>query len=386
MSQAIINFGNLHHNLQQWQKHLVRIKKPPQICAVLKNNAFGHGWQQCLSILYKDISYLALMHNEQFKVAHEKYPHLNLLRLRPAHPQETEQMLHSKIPVEEIICSVSHWKQLTSIAKKQRCSIRAHLMLMEGPNRMGINYDSLQNGDYQSCLACSEVEVVGIMSHFSHEDISICKLQFETFIKWSNQIILEHRQLFPDKKQPIRHIANSFAAFHFRESHLDMVRIGVGWYGHQSCLMKVNPSGLGLLPTLEVQTYVVLVRKILKGSPLGYNHLFRCLRDSYIATLPVGYGEGFARGSDAIPGLSVICGETECSVVGLVSSGITLIEVTHLIEADKEEQGIQKVMNSKVYLLNARMNAEYLGNKIGWLPHQVLCLLGGLAESQVKAE
>jgi alanine racemase len=139
---------------------------------------------------------------------------------------------------------------------------------------------------------------------------------------------LSHRRGAPVKL--LRHVANTQAALTMPEAHLDMVRIGGGIFGQED-----NIKPLTLRPAFTWTTHVSIVRRVPRGSSLGYGLAYKVTEDKVVATLPVGYCNGLRKVlSSSVDGWAshgeVVVHGVRCPIVGRISSSVTCVDVTHV--------------------------------------------------------
>jgi Alr-MurF fusion protein len=157
--------------------------------------------------------------------------------------------------------------------------------------------------------------------------------------------------------RPLRHIANSAAISRFPEAQLDMVRLGIGLHGIGADAAETAH----LLPATSLRTLVAQIKQVPKGSSIGYGRVHRCDREMTIATLPIGYADGFPRrlgngiGRVWIRGLA-------CPVVGNVCMDMCMVDVTGLDVREGEE----------VSVFDAEHPVSELAAALGTIPYEVL--------------
>jgi alanine racemase len=127
--------------------------------------------------------------------------------------------------------------------------------------------------------------LTGLMTHFatSDDDAEFMELQLARFLEWTER--------FPGV---LRHAANSAAALRGPAPRLDMIRCGIAIYGMDP--FQRDPDDHGLRPALELVSYVAEVKRARAGESAGYGRRFVATRDTWIATVPMGYGDGVRRG------------------------------------------------------------------------------------------
>jgi len=164
------------------------------------------------------------------------------------------------------------------------------------------------------------------------------------------------------------HAAASAAAFRMPEARLDLVRVGVALYG----VTPFPHAAPGLLPAMRLRTEVIALRELQAGSPVGYGGAWRAGRASVIATLPVGYADGFFRRLSA--DAEVLIGGRRCRVVGNVSMDMTTVDVTDLARTVGVAVGDEAVLLGSQRGVGGFdvIRAEEIAQRVGTIPYEVL--------------
>jgi alanine racemase len=197
--------------------------------------------------------------------------------------------LYIQHDVDVTASSISKLEQIDETARRLGRKARVHLKIDTGLERIGVHYYS-SSSLYDAALRAQSVEVVGVYSHFADacpENLALTKLQLERFH--------ESVRYFEERSQApfVRHIAGTGGLLVMPESHLDMVRPGLGLYG-------VYPSAglsqiLPLEPALSLKSQVVYFKVVKKGAGVSYGHRWTAPNDTRVVTIPIGYGDGFQR-------------------------------------------------------------------------------------------
>jgi alanine racemase len=203
------------------------------------------------------------------------------------------------------------------------------------------------------------LELVGAMTHFATADgdLEFAEHQLNIFQRFLATVRARHPGL-------IAHAANSAATLRFKPSHLDLVRCGIAIYGLDP--INEDPDLRGLEPALELTSYVAAVKLARSGDSAGYGRRFIADRDTWIATLPIGYGDGVRRA--LTNNCDVLVRGKRYPLVGTVSMDNVTIDVgpeplvqvgdiATLIGADGDE----------------RQTAEDLAERVGTINYEIVC-------------
>lgn len=167
---------------------------------------------------------------------------------------------------------------------------RVHVKLDTGMGRLGERDPDLATAVARAALAAEGVELIGLMTHFAtsddRDDHGFMDQQLQRFLSWAEPLKSARPEL-------MLHAANSGAALRDPRTHLDMIRCGIAVYG-------IDPFGFdahaeGLSPALKLSSYVAEVKRCRRGESVGYGRRFTATRDTNIAVVPVGYGDGWRR-------------------------------------------------------------------------------------------
>jgi alanine racemase len=251
------------------------------------------------------------------------------------------------------------------IAARDRISapepVRVHVKLDTGMGRLGtrVMSDAVQLADRVSAAAGSGLELAGAMTHFASadEDPEFTALQlsrFEPFVA-----ALRNR-----RPAIVAHAANSAATLRLAASHLDLVRCGIAVYGCDP--MNLDPDANGLEPALELTSYVAAVKAAAPGESAGYGRRWVAGSETWLATVPIGYGDGVRRA--LTNNCEVLIGGRRCPLVGTVSMDNITVEVG---TPDPVRCG------DRVTIIGAdgseRVTAEELARRIGTINYEITC-------------
>ncbi|WP_265422636.1 alanine racemase [Aeromonas salmonicida] len=313
-----VDLGAFEHNIQTLKDRLG--DKGPQICAIMKADAYGHGIDLLVpSVVKANIPCIGIASNEEARVAREKGFTGRLMRVRAATPVEVEQALPYKL--EELVGSLVSAQGISDIALRHNTRIPVHIGLNSaGMSRNGIDLrlaDSKQ--DALAMLKLKGITPVGIMTHFPVEEKEDVKMGLAQF-KLDSQWLLEAGKL--DRSKITIHAANSFATLEVPDAYFDMVRPGGLLYGDSI------PSYTEYKRVMAFKTQVASVNHYPAGNSVGYDRTFTLKRDSLLANLPLGYSDGYRR---ALSNKAyVLIQGQKVPVVGKTSMNTIMVDVTDL--------------------------------------------------------
>lgn len=318
--EVAVSRGAFAHNIRWLHMRLA----PAKLCVVMKSDAYGHGLRELLdTAVDAGADYLGICTNDEAALIRTKYPDHRVMRLRSALPGELEESVQ-RLRVEEIVGSLEVAEFLAGLGRRRGRPVPIHLKLDTGMGRTGILPDELDQA--RRVCAMKGLRLRGIMTHLPSADAADIGDTRRQLAEFRGMVA----QLADDLPGDILvHSHNSAASMRLADLRGDMVRVGAACYGVRTSTDFANPEPLR--PIMSIRTRVMEVRRVPAGRTLGYGSLFRTERPSRIATLPVGFGEGYPRALFN-KGIVLIKGQ-RCPVVGRVSLNVTTVDVTDL-EAD----------------------------------------------------
>jgi alanine racemase len=208
-----------------------------------------------------------------------------------------------------------------------------HLKVDTGMGRLGVRADALAEF-CETLKRCQNIHLDGLMTHLAAADDpnreDFTRTQLDRFAQAAS--VLRERGFTPT----YLHGANSAAAFAFPESRSNIVRPGATLYGFVRDVLPPNIPAPPLRPVMSVRSRIMLLKKVNKGEKLGYDCTFETTRESLIATLPIGYDDGYPRALSN-RGRVIVRGKF-APVVGRVSMDLTLIDVTDVAGVSLDDQ------------------------------------------------
>jgi alanine racemase len=281
--------------------------------------------------------------------------------------EDIEAILHYRITA--CVAEEDFARRLSEYAVCRQQVVEAHVKVDTGMRRVGIEHEKAADA-IQRISQLPRLGLTGIFSHFACSDapdLSVCWEQLKRFHRVTGALAAAGFKL------PMLHMANSAAVLRMPESYLDCVRPGLILYGlYPRGLMN---CGLQLRPALSLHTRIFFCKKVKAGDKLGYGHTFTTWRDSVIATIPIGYHDGFVRQYSNL-GQVLIRGR-RAPVVGRVCMDQTLVDVTDIpgVSVGDEvviygEQG------------GRRISIEEMASLLDKVPYELTCSVGGRVRRQ----
>ncbi len=349
-----IDLDALTHNVAEVRKHTGNAK----IMAIMKADAYGHGLVPAarkfadLGVDFFGVAFLE--EGIKLRQAGIEAP---ILVLGGLVGYQVKHFLDYHLDMTA--SSLYKAQQISEEAQRMNRIARVHLKVDTGMNRIGVR---VQNAvAYALGVAkMPNMDLVGIFSHFVRAqgpDVELAMRQHEMF-----QEVLDNLKR-QGLEVPLAHLANSSSLYNLKNVTYDMVRPGLTLYGYGP-----GPHLDGkwdLKPALSVQTEVVFFKGIRKGMGVGYMHSWSAPRDGWLATLPVGYGDGYPR--ILSNRADVLIGGKRYPVVGNISMDQLMV----WLGEDQHSVGAEAVLIGRQE--EERIGAWELAGHAQTIAYEILC-------------
>jgi alanine racemase len=320
--QVLVSRENFFRNIQ----YLRRLVAPSKLCVVMKANAYGHGLEALAPVAVEaGADMLGICTNPEAETIRRMGLKVPLLRLRMALEAEMEESVR-ELDVQEQVGSREAAACLSAAGVRRGRPVDIHLDIDTGMGRSGFFPEQI--GTIRETMSLPGLRIAGVMSHFptaDSSDLARTSAQIERMERFCAELGLPANALL--------HTHNSAATVRLgvqpAGQRQAMVRAGAACYGVRTSREFENPAELK--PVMSFRTWVAQVRDVPQGRTVGYGSLFTTARDSRIASLPVGFGEGYPRALFN-KGIVLIHGQ-RCPVIGRVSLNMLTIDVTDLDSA-----------------------------------------------------
>ena len=252
---------------------------------------------------------------------------------------------------------------LDRAANEMSLIAEVHVKIDTGMGRLGVRYDSVA----EFCNRLEEfknIRIDGLMTHLAAADDDAHQQFTEAQLDRFQAAVT----LFRDRgfSPTYIHAANSAAAFGCRQSWGNMIRPGGTLYGFSRDVLPPHIDPPPLRPVMSLHSRIVLLKKVPKGEKLGYGCTFETQHDSMIATIPIGYDDGYSRALSN-RGRAIVRGKF-APVVGRVSMDLTLVDVTDVPEASLDDHVILIGRDGALSII-----AEDIAESIGTISYEVTC-------------
>ena len=359
---AEINLDAVAYNFHNMKENL---HPDTRIIAVVKTDGYGHGAIPIARMAeeYPYIWGFAVATVEEAVLLRTSGIVKPILILGFVFPDAYEEVVRYELRVAVFQLSIA--RLLAAEAVHQGKKVFVHIKVDTGMSRIGFA-DTIESADMvKEIAALPQVEIEGVFTHFARadeRDKTKAREQLSRFLQFTK--LLEERGV----KTELLHCSNSAGIVDLKEANLDLVRAGISIYGMYPS-EDVNKLAVPLAPVMALKSHVVYVKEISKGTAVSYGGTYVAERTRRIATIPVGYGDGYPR-SLSNKGWVLIRGQ-RAPIVGRVCMDQFMVDVTEI-------SGVKE--GDMVTLIGAdggdEITMEGLGEVSGRFHYELACDIG----------
>lgn len=286
--QAKVNLDAIRHNLLEVRK---KLSGDTKLMAIIKADAYGHGAVPLAKSIGESgkIDYYGVAIIEEAVELREAGIATPVLILGYT-PKEQYDLVVS-YDVAQTVFQYEMAEALSKEAKRQGKTAKIHIKVDTGMTRIGYT-DTIESvEDIKRIAALENIEIEGLFSHFARADETdktSTELQLQRYIAFVDLLEREGIHI------PVKHIANSAGIIEFPQAYFNMVRCGIVTYGIYPSDM-VKQEEINLIPAMEIKTHVIFVKEVEPGVSVSYGGTYVTDRRTKIATIPVGYADGYSR-------------------------------------------------------------------------------------------
>lgn len=342
-----INLGALVNNLNYFRE---RLNPKTRIMAMVKAFAYGSGSAEIANLLqYHKVDYLGVAYADEGVDLRRNNITLPIMVMNPTEESFGTLLQHR---LEPEIYSFGLLDALLGFLKGRACTI--HIKLDTGMHRLGFEEQDL-DALVARLADRPKVRIASIFSHLAGADEvahdRFSEQQVASFIRCADRITAAIGY------KPLYHILNSPGILRFPNYQMDMVRLGIGLYG-------IDPTEGGdanLKPVATLKTIVSQIKELPEGQTVGYGRRGKLPEKGRIATIAIGYADGFSRAFSNGKGTVLLNGQ-RAPVVGNVCMDMTMVDAT----------GIDAQEGDEVIIFGPGLPIEELAKSIGTIPYEIL--------------
>ncbi|SEN38894.1 alanine racemase [Lihuaxuella thermophila] len=355
-----IDLDAVMHNVREFRKHL---PVKTQIMAVVKADAYGHGAVPVAqAALEAGAVYLGVAFVDEGIQLRNAGIEAPILVLGYTPPYAARDAIRHRLTIT--VYSEESLQAVENEAARLGMEAKVHVKVDTGMGRIGLAPEEAA-AFVRRALSLPHVQVEGIFTHFAtadERDKSYTRFQEERFAGVIRELKKEGIEL------PLIHIANSAGAIELPDRVYDMVRIGISLYGYYPSA-EVNQRAVELKPALTFKTKIVHLKQSPPGTGISYGKTYTTSGTEWIATIPVGYADGFSRrlsnqGHALVRGVKV-------PVVGRVTMDQVMLDVG---DAMPVQVGDEVVLYGEQG--RERISVEEVAGLLGTISYEVTCMLG----------
>lgn len=356
--RADINLDAIFYNMCEIKK---RLNPGVKIAAVIKADAYGHGALPVAKAIYEEADWFAVSNMEEALELRQCGIEKPILTLGYTAPQQLSEAIQNEITLT--LCDRESAEEISAAAQQLGKTALVHIKVDTGMGRIGF-----PAADSFAVIAAEAAKIpnllaTGVYTHFARADEtdkSATRVQYEKFLAFV--AVLRQQGL----TGLLCHAENSAAILELPEYQLDMVRLGIGLYGMYPSA-EVMPAEIKLRPAMEIKSHIAFVKTVPAGTEIGYNATYVTKEPRMIATVPVGYGDGYPRalsncGRVLLHGKSV-------PIVGRICMDQMMLDVTGIPEAKRGDivtlmgvDGTERITAEEIGALSHSFHYEMVCN------------------------
>ncbi len=354
---ALISKEAIRHNIENIKK---LIPDGVKIMPIIKADGYGHGADVFADVLEDVSDCFAVAIIEEALELRNHGVKIPIMILGYTNPIYFEMAIENDITVT--ILTFDDALKMSEIAEKTGKTAKIHIPVDTGMSRIGFTPDEKGADEVSKIASLDNLLLEGVFTHFATSDEAnkeFTILQAKRFGEFKELLLLR------GVKPKIFHCANSGAIMQHSEYSFDMVRAGIILYGLYPS-EEVDKTLLDLTPVMELRTHIALVKTIKKGDTVSYGRTFAAEKDMKIATIPVGYADGYPR-LLSNKGRVIVNGNY-APITGRVCMDQFMIDVSHIENVNAGDEVV--LIGQKDGLC---VSADEIAKLTGTINYEVTC-------------
>jgi alanine racemase len=360
---AHINLEVIRNNLTKMSNHVGSNK---QVMAVVKADGYGHGAVAVAKSTH-DLPFLwgfgvaTVDEAIELRKAKVKKP---ILVFGCVFPDEYQDLITYDIIAT--IYTLETATFLNQVAMESKSMIKAHIKVDTGMTRLGFLPTDENVNIVAKIITMPNLKIEGMYTHYAKADEKELDFTYRQHQKCFNFYENVSSLLEDGDKGTLSyfHCSNSGGILSFPDSHCRLVRAGISMYGYYPS-EEVPKDKVRLEPALTLTSHVSYVKEVEKGTPVSYGGTYVTSKPMRIATIPVGYGDGYPRSLSNVG--EVLISNSRCKILGRVCMDQFMVDVTHLPQVKMMdpvvligEMGEEEITVGELSDLSNRFNYEFL--------------------------
>ena len=358
---ATVNLDAVASNMRSMRDNL---PASTLIMGSVKADGYGHGSVPVAKTIEPYVFGYAVATIDEGIILRRHGINKTILILGVTHESRYEDLL--RYDIRTAMFQYEKAKKLSDLALKQGKKAVVHLALDTGMSRIGMKADREHAKEAAAIAALEGIEVEGLFTHFARAD-ETDKSAYEEQYRRYKEFLGYLKEL--GVKIPIRHCSNSAGIVESLESnHMDMVRAGIAIYGMYPS-DEVDHNSVKLTPAMEIKSCITYIKEIEAGTAVSYGGTFVADHTMKVATIPVGYGDGYVRSLSG-KGDVLIHGK-RAAILGRICMDQFMVDVTDIPDVQEDDE---------VNLLGSDgaecITMEELAEKSGGFHYEMICDIG----------
>jgi len=358
---AEIDLDSLAHNIKEVRRIT---NKEAIVTAVVKANAYGHGSIEAAKVFLENganrLAVATLSEAVELRRADIDTPILIL-----GYTPDSQHKIAVENDIIEAIYTLESAEKLSQVAGNLNKKAKVHIKVDSGMGRIGFPPVDSSIDKIEKISKLPNLEIEGIFTHFAKADEvdkAYTGKQFKNY-KWVIER-LEDKNI----QIPIKHVSNSAATIDLPEYNLNMVRGGIMIYGLYPS-DEVDKEKVSLKPAMTLKAKISHLKEVPEGTGISYGQIFVTKRKSKIATIPIGYADGFTRlltskAEVAIKG-------KRAPIVGKICMDQCMIDVTDIEDVKVGDEVVLFGDGS-----NGVPHIDEVAEKLGTINYEIVCMVG----------
>lgn len=359
---AEINLSNLDYNIKNI---IAKAGKDKEIIGVIKADAYGHGSVQVAEVLKENgVKTFAIATLQEAITLREAGISEEIIMLGLTPDMYADTIV--KYDITPVVCDSENAKAISEAAKAEGKTVKGLIAVDTGMGRIGyLPEDEEAVKDIKKISLLSNFKIKGMFSHMATADAfdkTFSKLQEEKYIGFYEKLKKEGIDV------PFRTFANSASIMEIPSVHYDAVRPGIILYG---CYPsdEVDKNQLSIKPVMSVKANIIHLKKVGTGFSVGYGRKFISERESIIATIALGYADGYPRPYSSQA--KVLVNGVIAPIAGNICMDQCMIDVTEVPDVKVGDEVIIMGTDGKNTIL-----ADDIANATGTINYEIVCAFG----------
>lgn len=357
---APIDLDAVAYNMESMKKN---IAADTGMIGVVKTDAYGHGAVPVAKTIEPYVQGYAVATIDEALILRHHGITKSILILGVTHPSRYEDAINEEIRLATF--TMEQAKPLSELTVSMGKTAKIHLAVDTGMSRIGMRPDEKSADMVKKMAALPGIEIEGMFTHFAKADETD-----KTNANGQLQKYLDFVELLQKRgiEIPIKHCSNSAGIIDLPQANLDVVRAGISIYGMYPS-DEVEKSQVLLRPVMGLKSFITYVKTLYPGQEVSYGGHFVAEKEMKIATIPVGYGDGYPRNLSC-KGHVIIRGK-KAPILGRVCMDQFMVDVTHIPEAAVDTEVTLIGTDGEETIL-----VEDLANAGGGFHYEIVCDIG----------